>query len=294
MSFIEGVGDEVTAFFVILIVIVIATLVTFIGNGSQIYSISPTHIRTLPAQRELPSQQSPVTQVSSIEPPTSNRIVPVFNPSNNQSPHYRNALPLTEDEVSNDAENLNRSAEAEPTETNAEDVESETPSAPAEDDQTEIAEEQNTQSQSDSSGIRIRLKYLDDTERTVRSDPFINIADFKRSHFSEDLANNKVVRLIFCGHLLRDTSTLESYRVVDNSVIHVQILQAQTNQNRSHTSPNTDLDISNLLWPLISIILVICWIFCFKFPEFFSLISIGLLCVFTGSFIFLYCSSMYQ
>ncbi|GFW49515.1 ubiquitin-like domain-containing protein [Trichonephila clavipes] len=231
MSFIEGVGDEVTAFFVILIVIVIATLVTFIGNGSQIYSISPTHTRTLPAPREL-SQQSPVTQVSPVssrEPPE-NRIESVLNPINHQLPH-QNAFSPTMNESSDGIENVNESAEAEPTETSTEDIESETPTAPV-DDQTENAEEQSTES--DSSGIRIRLKYLDDTERTVRSDPFINIADFKRSHFSEDLANNKVVRLIFCGHLLRDNSTLESYRVVDNSVIHVQILQAQTNQNRSH------------------------------------------------------------
>ncbi|GFY45279.1 ubiquitin-like domain-containing protein [Trichonephila inaurata madagascariensis] len=236
MSFIEGVGDEVTAFFVILIVIVIATLVTFIGNGSQIYSVSPTHTRTLPAPREL-SQQSPVTQVSQVQltsssrEPPENRIESVLNPINHQLPQ-QNAFSPTVNEASNGIENLNGLAEAEPTETSTEDIESETPTAPVEDDQTENAEEQSTES--DSSGIRIRLKYLDDTERTVRSDPFINIADFKRSHFSEDLANNKVVRLIFCGHLLRDNSTLESYRVVDNSVIHVQILQAQTNQNRSH------------------------------------------------------------
>ncbi|GFQ88426.1 ubiquitin-like domain-containing protein [Trichonephila clavata] len=261
MSFIEGIGDEVTAFFVILIVIVIATLVTFIGNGSQIYSVSPTHTRTLPAPRELSLQQSPVTQVTSREPPA-NRIGPVLNPTNHQLPH-QNTFSPTVNEASDDIENLNGSAEAEPIETSTEDLESETPTAPVEEDQTENVEEQSTES--DSSGIRIRLKYLDDTERTVRSDPFINIADFKRSHFSEDLANNKVVRLIFCGHLLRDNSTLESYRVVDNSVIHVQILQAQTNQNRSQTGPNAELDISNLLWPLINLqylyyVLILSWL----------------------------------
>ncbi|GFU22552.1 ubiquitin-like domain-containing protein [Nephila pilipes] len=228
-----------------------STLVTFIGNGSQLYSVSPAHTRTLPVQRELPSQQSPVAQVTNLEPPANNRTLPPFNPSNLPLSRSQDALSLgiSVEEVGNDTEDHNSSDEARPSETGAEDVESETPTAPTEEDQTENVEEQSTQS--DSSGIRIRLKYLDDTERTVRSDPFINIADFKRSHFSEDLANNKVVRLIFCGHLLRDNSTLESYRVVDNSVIHVQILQAQTNQNRSHVSQNTDLDLSNLLWPLV-------------------------------------------
>lgn len=109
-----------------------------------------------------------------------------------------------------------------------------------------------------------------------------------RNHFTEDLANNKIVRLIFCGHLLRDNSTLESHRVVDNSVIHVQILQAQTDQNRTPVSQNTELDLSNFLWPLVSIILGVCWVFYFKYPEFFNLLSIGLLLLFTSGFVFLY------
>lgn len=110
---------------------------------------------------------------------------------------------------------------------------------------------------------------------------------FFRDHFPDELANNKVVRLIFCGHLLRDSSTLESYRVLDNSVIHVQVLQAQAASTRTNqgSPPTTDLDLSNLLWPLIFIILFLSWCFYFKHPEFFSMLSLGMLLLFSGSFV---------
>ncbi|GBN05922.1 hypothetical protein AVEN_261889-1 [Araneus ventricosus] len=328
MSFIEGIGDEVTAFFVILIVIALATLVTFIGNGysNRLYSTSPIRARPLVILQETQSQQAQQRQTptATTEPSESNRNSRhpddqsrttgenrYQNITSNEAPQTE--IPSTEslqsirnrydqvwtftdtnqissreegtEDVSEDTEDQNSSDETRPSEAHPENHESETPTAPPE----EVCNENSGQStEPPPSGIRIRLKYLDDTERTVRSNPTVSIAEFKRNHFQEDLANNKIVRLIFCGHLLRDNSTLESYRIVDNSVIHVQILQAQTDQNRSPVSQNTELDLSNFLWPLVSIILGVCWVFYFKYPEFFNLVSIGLLLLFTSGFVFLY------
>lgn len=109
-----------------------------------------------------------------------------------------------------------------------------------------------------------------------------------RSHFVEDIANNKIVRLIFSGQLLQDNLTLQSYGVTNNCVVHVQVLQAQTQQNPSSISQSTDLDLSHLLWPLLSIILGICWILYLKYPEFFNFMSLGMLLLFTGSFLYFY------
>ncbi|GIY26833.1 ubiquitin-like domain-containing protein [Caerostris extrusa] len=296
MSFIEGIGDEVTAFFVLIIVLVIATLVTFIGNGSQFVTNSQPVITVrsaeiIPVNTEWRSQRASETQIQNTEPPDNNRTSPPY-PTTNQWPpqtadRYYQEAPLLEtniEDVADDTEDQNSSDDARPSE---ELRESEIPTAPAEENQQETAE------QSTPSGVRIRLKYLDDTERNVKSNLSATVGEFKRNHFPEELASNKIVRLIFCGHLLRDNSTLESYRIVENSVIHVQILQAQANQNRSPVTQNAELDLSNLLWPLLSIILGMCWIFYFKYPEFFSLISIGILLVFTGSLAFVY-SAMRQ
>ncbi|CAL1279465.1 unnamed protein product [Larinioides sclopetarius] len=324
MSFIEGIGDEVTAFFVILIVIALATLVTFIGNGysNRLYNTNPIPARPLVMLQETQSQQprqtpsiepsennrnshypddqsratrenryqnissdeAPQTEIPSTESPQSirNRYEQVwaFTDTNRMSSHEEGI-----EDVSEDTEDQNSSDEMRPSESHTENQESETPTAPPE---QECNEESGQSSELPTSGIRIRLKYLDDTERTVRSNPTVSIAEFKRNHFQEDLANNKIVRLIFCGHLLRDNSTLDSYRVVDNSVIHVQILQAQTDQNRAPVSQNTELDLSNFLWPIVSIVLGVCWVFYFKYPEFFNLLSIGLLLLFTSGFVFLY------
>ncbi|XP_054718698.1 transmembrane and ubiquitin-like domain-containing protein 1 [Uloborus diversus] len=136
--------------------------------------------------------------------------------------------------------------------------------------------------------IHVRLKSLDDTERTVVSFQTTRIIDFKRAHFSEDLENNRTVRLIFSGQLLQDTATLLSYGINENCVIHVQILSAQARQTTSQYSQNSDLDLSHLLWPLLSVILGICWILYFKYPDFFNLMSLGMLFLFTGSFVYFY------
>ncbi|KFM68704.1 Transmembrane and ubiquitin-like domain-containing protein 1, partial [Stegodyphus mimosarum] len=160
---------------------------------------------------------------------------------------------------------------------------SDLPSAPPE----EISTETEERASSESGEIRIRLKYLDDTERIVRSDPTVQIGDFKRTHFSDDLASNKIVRLIFSGQLLRDNLTLHHYGIQDRCVIHVQVLQEQA-QSNSPISQNTDLDLSHLLWPLISIILGVCWVMYFKYPDFFNVMSLSLLFLFTGGFVYFY------
>lgn len=51
------------------------------------------------------------------------------------------------------------------------------PTAPPEEECNEDSEQS---TESTPVGIRIRLKYLDDTERTVRSIPTISIGEFKR------------------------------------------------------------------------------------------------------------------
>lgn len=138
----------------------------------------------------------------------------------------------------------------------------------------------------DNEMVRLRLKYLNDTERLVQCKLDDKIGEFKRCHFAEDLANNKIVRLIYNGQLLRvDDRTLESYGVSNSSVIHVQISQNQQQQGSSYSDSDSDLDLSHLMWPLFGIILGILWMLHFQYKEFFNVASTVALVGITGLFL---------
>ncbi|CAD6188296.1 unnamed protein product [Caenorhabditis auriculariae] len=70
----------------------------------------------------------------------------------------------------------------------------------------------------------IRLKFLDDTQRETHASFSETVADFKKKNFPEDVAQGKVVRLIFQGQLLRDdTRSLQSYGLNDGCVLHCHV-----------------------------------------------------------------------
>lgn len=133
--------------------------------------------------------------------------------------------------------------------------------------------------------VRIRLKYLNDAERLVYSKLDHKIGDFKRTHFLEEIANNKIIRLIYNGQLLSgEERTLESFGVVSNAVIHVQISQNQQ-QQRPTTTDDSDLDLSHLMWPLFGIILGVLWMLHFQYREYFNITSTIALIGITGLFL---------
>lgn len=136
--------------------------------------------------------------------------------------------------------------------------------------------------------IVVRIKYLNDMERTASTRLSKTIADFKRDHFAEELAANKRVRLIFNGQLLQNSITLQHCGISDGCVIHVHISQSDPQQSPTTADSNVDLDLSHVLWPLLSIILVFLWILYFKYPQFFNVTSTGILLIFTGGFIVVY------
>ncbi|KAL1452723.1 hypothetical protein WDU94_006927 [Cyamophila willieti] len=88
----------------------------------------------------------------------------------------------------------------------------------------------------DDSEIRIRLKYLNDEERVVDGKLNELLGDFKKRHFRSELSSNKVVRLIYNGHILaQDRSTLGACGVFNNCVIHCLV---HPRRNQSHPSTN--------------------------------------------------------
>ncbi|KAG8175877.1 hypothetical protein JTE90_004931 [Oedothorax gibbosus] len=319
MTFIEGIGDEVTAFFVVLIVIILATLVTFIGSGPHLYS--PVHTRTLQISvisgRELAEESSIVLPPEEIEAARNNSQNASSNVNHshseqelphNEHPHsgqqslYNQSSHNGQNQESlyaeanvdqpssvNVSEESSHNLEDQPSERTVEqdvfpNVEAPAPSVPV--------EETTDGTSSAGQGMRVRLKYLDDTERTVRSTPLTKVAEFKRVHFPSELSSRKIVRLIFCGHLLRDSATLGHYKVKDNSVVHVQVLpQAQATESspQQHPSQVEGMpDLSPLLWPLLTLTLGLLWGAYIKYPHLFSTLSLSCLFIFTAGLFALY------
>ena len=58
--------------------------------------------------------------------------------------------------------------------------------------------------------MKIKIKYLDDSQREVQARLTDKLGGFKRVHFAGDMSDDRTVRLIFNGHVLNaDSQTLE-------------------------------------------------------------------------------------
>ncbi|KAK7081069.1 Ubiquitin [Halocaridina rubra] len=76
--------------------------------------------------------------------------------------------------------------------------------------------------------VRIRIKFLDETQKLVFAKLTEQVGTFKRQHFSIEMDANRRIRLIFNGQLLsRDSSTLAQYGLFDNCVVHCHVSQPQ-------------------------------------------------------------------
>lgn len=139
-------------------------------------------------------------------------------------------------------------------------------------------------------GVAIRLKFLNDTERCVRSRLEETVGTFKRRYFAPELADQRLVRLIFNGGQLRDdNATLSSCGLCEGCVVHVHISTAPMPPRNSQSASGNnegDLNLSGLMWPLFAAILGILWVLHFQYQELFNtsttivLVGIsGLFCV---------------
>ena len=110
-----------------------------------------------------------------------------------------------------------------------------------------------------------------------------NVGQFKRRNFSDELSNNKNVRLIFNGQVLRDeTSSLRSCGIFDKCVVHCLIHQSsqqqqQQQQQQSNSLHNNnqhrDLDLSSYFIPILGIALACLWYFAVAYTAYFNFLS---------------------
>lgn len=85
--------------------------------------------------------------------------------------------------------------------------------------------------------IRIKLKFLDDTQIVATTSLEATVGEFKRRYFYDPILAGKVVRLIFRGQLLRDDSrSLSSYGIHDECVLHCNVISVPYPQPSSNSN----------------------------------------------------------
>eukprot|EP00096_Caligus_rogercresseyi_P007917 TRINITY_DN2606_c1_g1_i1.p1 TRINITY_DN2606_c1_g1~~TRINITY_DN2606_c1_g1_i1.p1 ORF type:complete len:259 (+),score=79.81 TRINITY_DN2606_c1_g1_i1:168-944(+) len=159
---------------------------------------------------------------------------------------------------------------------------------------------------------RIRLKFLDERVKEVRSHLGESFGRFKRRHFARELQENQLIRIVFNGRFLQgDSSSLSSLGLFDDCVCHVLIQEAppppssptnnaQPSSNRGSQSNNTapglvteDLDLSTLCYPLLGSLLSLTWWCQIVYGQYFNLTSTLSLIFITGLYVFCLAVQLY-
>ncbi|RUS70695.1 hypothetical protein EGW08_021553 [Elysia chlorotica] len=143
------------------------------------------------------------------------------------------------------------------------------------------------QSSQSSPSIRVKLKYMNETQRLVYTNPLATIGNFRRTHFQQELEEgDKWVRFIYNGQDLRDDeATLQAYQVGDNCTMHCLI----TNKRRTQTGQGgvsgsagglgagddeeSDSMMGALMYPLFTLVLAVVWYFRLTYRQYFSPMS---------------------
>ncbi len=95
-----------------------------------------------------------------------------------------------------------------------------------------------------------------------------------RRHFTAELAENILVRFVCNGQELRqEMRTLQSYNIIDNSVIHCLLSQAPQTAEAITPPRGLQFDIGTLMFPLFGLILLLIWYFRFTYRNYFNAMS---------------------
>ncbi|XP_047355132.1 transmembrane and ubiquitin-like domain-containing protein 1 isoform X2 [Vespa velutina] len=257
MSLIEGVGDEVTDFFIALSIILVAW-----------FAWCSTNIADQPIIRTvLILQHRTRTSITELRP---NQNTNTFNQSRNLEISDEDSMETNTIESNNSeascpetsiadvtAPALRRVAEA----TTSEEVLIETMDS-FNNEETIVLKKSNEENSTDESNkpesmcpsttgcttenlstananeITIKLKFINDDQKVVTGSLKEMLGDFKRRHFRVELDSQKLVRLVFKGQVLQpDSQTLERCGLYNHCVVHCLVHQPRpaTTSSRPHT-----------------------------------------------------------
>lgn len=118
----------------------------------------------------------------------------------------------------------------------------------------------------------VRLKFLNDTERTAQVKPQDTIGYIKRTYFA---GQEQQVRLIYQGQLLQDDAqTLASLNLAHNCVLHCHISQHAPRGAATGARPadqvQVALNVGSLMVPLLVLMLSVLWYCQIQYRQFFT------------------------
>ncbi|XP_060525539.1 transmembrane and ubiquitin-like domain-containing protein 1 isoform X2 [Cylas formicarius] len=269
MTLIDGIGDEVTYFFVAIFSLIVVSIAWWSTNIRQFRTVVLLdRRRRTPITHRLVRHLSNHIETTSISAGTSSISVEAESniTANNENSSITSvstssatqamAKPNEEDTITtntqeSEEQNIIETMDAgqngirfrfrtncagqnqEQGDQNYEET-AEIPSASSSDNDTNKSYENQAQ-------VTIKLMFINDDVKTVKGNLSESLGDFRRKHFRVELESNKIVRLIFNGQILKhDTQTLQSYGFFENCVVHCLIHQkrSQENQDTSRSSSN--------------------------------------------------------
>lgn len=254
MALIEGVGDEVTLLFGSLLLLLVLLLAWISTRTPE----PPEHLFTASVSIGQPHR----TGSAHPDTPLASTSIPSSSSSSSSSPLSSSASSSVSD---------SSGAEASP------------PTAGTRDD----GEDGETEETVGGDGVRnrggggesvaqrnmvVRLKFLNDTERTAQVKPQDTIGYIKRTYFA---GQEQQVRLIYQGQLLQDDAqTLASLNLAHNCVLHCHISQhagrGAAGGPRPADQVQVALNVGSLMVPLLVFMLSVLWYCQIQYRQFFT------------------------
>ncbi|XP_029178359.1 transmembrane and ubiquitin-like domain-containing protein 1 isoform X2 [Nylanderia fulva] len=257
MSLIEGVGDEVTNFFLVMSILLIVWLAwcsTNIADQPLIRTVlilrdrTPTRIATIRANNQNTSSIGiqDVGRPPNLET-TEEESTEISDNSDSTQANCPNASAMVTEEVLIEAMDSFNNDDPSLLETSVKEDNSDTTNTL---DQTGTSSSERTTEDStlsDSNEITIKLKFINDDQKLVTGSLKELLGDFKRRHFQMELEAHKSVRLVFNGRVLQpDSQTLEQCGLFNDCVVHCWVHQPR--QTTTPSSQTSTLDNSSSIY----------------------------------------------
>ncbi|XP_050798756.1 transmembrane and ubiquitin-like domain-containing protein 1 [Gopherus flavomarginatus] len=252
MALIEGVGDEVTILFALLLIVLVLVLAWVSTHTSersdQVFAASPP----------LAAGQLGAESLLEDGPRDPSMQTPAAGEPKEEAESSAGAMPDGPDGI---AAGLRHRAEPG------------SPQCPLQPPRDTGASPEATDSSPMDRTIVLRLKFLNDTERLATVRPEETVGSLKRAHFP---GQEHQVRLIYQGQLLRDDAqSLAALHLTHNSVLHCHVSQhgpaPMAAGLRATADPvHTALNVGSLMLPLFVLMLAVLWYFQLQYRHIFT------------------------
>jgi hypothetical protein len=259
MSLIEGIGDEVTDFFIVMSVLLVGWLAwcsTSIADQPLIRTVlilrdrTPARIATLRATHQSTSstdrppnleRTEEETTVVTADSENAQTICPDSPDIDTDEPSQEVnslALPPTAEEVLLEAMDSYNNDEPSLLQRSVKTNSTDETSTKEQTTSAERVTAEDATPESNANDITIKLKFINDDQKQVTGSLKEMLGEFKRRHFQMELEAHKLVRLVFNGRVLQpDTQTLEQCGLFNECVVHCLLHQPRpTNAPSSQAS----------------------------------------------------------